>query len=154
MFACKASCYAFCTSKLLVMYACVTIVSELLLCHHHNLLCLMKPYAKIDNISAPALSSVAAGAVKYSFVLGRSSVSDLASSTYVVTQAVKGEAADVVRVFLQTPTGCCHVDITRAVLHSHMQVIHSGCILKAHNTGACLPPDKFASSVAYLLSRC
>ena len=37
-------------------------------------------------------------------------------------QAVKGEAADIVRVFLQTPTGCCHVDITRAVLHSHIQV--------------------------------
>ena len=37
-------------------------------------------------------------------------------------QAVKGEAGDIVRVFLQTPTGCCHVDITRAVLHRHIQV--------------------------------
>ncbi|KAL3159567.1 hypothetical protein ABBQ38_009981 [Trebouxia sp. C0009 RCD-2024] len=36
-------------------------------------------------------------------------------------QAVKGEAGDIVRVFLQTPTGCCHVDITRAVLHRHIQ---------------------------------
>lgn len=37
-------------------------------------------------------------------------------------QAVKGEAGDIVRVFLQTPTGCCHMDITRAVLHRHIQV--------------------------------
>ena len=35
---------------------------------------------------------------------------------------MKGEAGDIVRVFLQTPTGCCHVDITRAVLHRHIQV--------------------------------
>ena len=37
-------------------------------------------------------------------------------------QAVKGEATDVVRVFLQTPTGSCHVDITRAILQNHLQV--------------------------------
>ena len=37
-------------------------------------------------------------------------------------QASKGEGADIVRVFLQTPTGSCHVDITRAILHSHLQV--------------------------------
>ena len=43
-------------------------------------------------------------------------------SACVWVQAVKGEAAEIVRVFLQTPTGCCHVDITRAVLQSHIQV--------------------------------
>ena len=37
-------------------------------------------------------------------------------------QVVKGEATDIVRVFLQTPTGSCHVDITRAILQSHLQV--------------------------------
>ncbi|KAL0037452.1 hypothetical protein WJX79_008680 [Trebouxia sp. C0005] len=36
-------------------------------------------------------------------------------------QAGKGEAADIVRVFLQTPTGSCHVDITKAILTSHLQ---------------------------------
>ena len=37
-------------------------------------------------------------------------------------QVSKGEGADIVRVFLQTPTGACHVDITRAILQSHLQV--------------------------------
>ncbi|DBB09723.1 TPA: hypothetical protein ACH3X3_001361 [Trebouxia sp. C0006] len=36
-------------------------------------------------------------------------------------QAGKGEVADIVRVFLQTPTGSCHVDITKAILKSHLQ---------------------------------
>ena len=37
-------------------------------------------------------------------------------------QASKGDVADIVRVFLQTPTGSCHVDITQAILQSHLQV--------------------------------
>ncbi|DBA82715.1 TPA: hypothetical protein ACH3X1_006948 [Trebouxia sp. C0004] len=36
-------------------------------------------------------------------------------------QAGKGKVADIVRVFLQTPTGSCHVDITNAILKSHLQ---------------------------------
>lgn len=38
-------------------------------------------------------------------------------------QARKGEVSDVVRVHLQTPTGCCYVDITRALLQRHLEVM-------------------------------
>ena len=40
----------------------------------------------------------------------------------LLLQAVKGEAAELVRMFLQTPMGFCHVDITRAVVQSHLHV--------------------------------
>ena len=42
--------------------------------------------------------------------------------TYTCVQTSKSGVPDVVRVFLQTPTGSCHVDITTAILQSHLQV--------------------------------
>ena len=45
------------------------------------------------------------------------------SDVYICYVQLKaGEVSEVIRVFLQTPTGCCHVDITRAVLQSHLKV--------------------------------
>ena len=53
----------------------------------------------------------------------------------LLLQAVKGQAAEIVRVFLQTPTGGCRVDITRAVLQSHLQVTCHRSALSGLNSG-------------------
>ena len=50
----------------------------------------------------------------------------------MLLQAGKGEVADIVRVFLQTPTGSCHVDITKAILKSHLQVPDMFCVCDCH----------------------